>query len=312
MRAVENLTATRASLEALFEEALPLLAQSEQEGWLKQKADLLAATDRLIETNRRLEINRAEIRGKSFDEPKPREVGLGFSSHSREGEIEYAGRDGITGRSEVAFVDRGDRVEIRDWTNREAVLAAMVLAAQKWEAMSISGSESYKAVVVELAAEYGFSISNPELQERLAAERERAALRHDHSQNADEKRSAPSLLARTPAETQIALDEVRSAAESEAERETRQAIEARRLGETTPASGTAEHPYRSAQEARTARDAARSMENYPDRPTQIEPGQSRRIQELAREQRSYLEQARAFNLEEKARRSEEKDKTEER
>jgi hypothetical protein len=286
-----------------------LLAQSEQEGWLKQKADLLAATDRLIETNRRLEANRAEIRGESFDDPKPREVGLGFSSQSRDGQVEYGRRDDATGRYAVAFVDRGDRVEIRDWINREAVLAAMMLAAEKWGSMSISGSENYKALAVELAVEYGFSISNPELQERLVVERDRAAQRQNHRQTADESRPSPSLFARTPAETQIALDEVRHATEREAERETRQAVEARHLGETTPASGTAEHPYRSGQEARTARDAARSMEDNPDRPAPIEPGESQRIRELSREQRSYLDQARAFNKEEAARsQGEHKDK----
>jgi hypothetical protein len=312
MRTVENLTATRASLEALFDEALPLLAQSEQEGWLKQKADLLTATDRLIETNHRLEANRAEIRGGSFDEPKPREVGLGFSSQLRESQVEYGRRDDAIGRYAVAFVDRGDRVEIRDWINREAVLAAMMLAADKWKSMSVSGSESYKAVAVELAVGYGFSISNPELQERLVVERDRAVQRQDHSQTAGEKRSSPAPLSRTPAETQIALDEVRHATEREAERETRQAVEARHLGETTPASGTAEHPYRSTQEARTARDVARSMENNPDRPAPIEAGESQRIRELSREQWLYLDQARAFNKEEAARsRGEDKDKLDE-
>lgn len=127
---------------------------------------------------------------------------------------------------------------------------------------------------------------------------------------ADEKRSP---LTRTPAETQIALDEIRHATEREAERETRQAIEARHLGEITPASGTAEHPYLSAKEARIARETARSMEKYPDRPAPVEPGQSQKIQELAQEQRSYLEQARIFNRVEEARnRQEERDESEER
>ncbi len=312
MRTVESLTATRASLEALFNEALPLLPEADQTGWVKQKTDMLASTDRLIETNRRLEANRADIRGETFDEPKPRDVGLGFSSELRDGEVRYIRRDAATDRHEVAFVDRGDRVDVRDWTNREIVLAALTLAAQKWETVSVNGAESYRAIVVELAVEHGFSIGNPELQDRLATEQQRIAERRERGEISTEGRAPSSPPVRTPGETQIALDEVRHATEREAERETRQAIEARHLGETTPASGSAEHPYRSAQEARTARDAARSMENNPDRPTPTEPGQSQRIQELAREQKSYLEQARAFNEEETARsRREDKDKSDE-
>ena len=52
------------------------------------------------------------------------------------------------------------------------------------------------------------------------------------------------------------------------------------------------------------------MENNPNRPTPVKPGQSKAIQNLAREQKSYLEQARAFNEEEQARQRTE-DKTEE-
>ena len=42
------------------------------------------------------------------------------------------------------------------------------------------------------------------------------------------------------------------------------------------------------------------MEDNPDLPAPIEPGESQRIRELSREQRSYLDQARAFNKEEAA------------
>jgi Large polyvalent protein-associated domain 7 len=144
MRTVKNLTTTRASLEALFNEALPLLPQADQTGWAKQKTDMLAATERLSETNRRLEANRADIRGDTFDEPKPRDVGLGFSSELRDGEVRYIRRDAAPDRHEVAFVVRGDRVDIGDWTNRGIVLAALTLAAQKWETINVNGSESYK------------------------------------------------------------------------------------------------------------------------------------------------------------------------
>ena len=52
------------------------------------------------------------------------------------------------------------------------------------------------------------------------------------------------------------------------------------------------------------------MENNLGHPTSTEPGQSEKVQELAREQRSYLEQARLHNEEEVAR-SRRDDKTRE-
>ncbi len=309
MRTVETLTTTRALLEALFNEAAPLLTEVDQQGWTKQKSDMLAATDRLIETNRRIEANRAEIRGEGYDAPKPGDVGPGFTSESKDGEVQYARTD-ATGRRELAFIDRGDRVEIRDWTDREIVLGAMTLAAQKWGAIEVNGAESFKTSAVELAAEHGFALANPDLRDRLAAGHSQAVERREPAETPPAESASAQPRSRTPEEAQIALDQVRHATEREATRETRQAIEARRLDETTPASGTAEHPYRSAEEARTARDAARSMENNPDRPTPAEPGQSQKIQELAREQKSYLAQARAYNEEEAAKgQREDKDKS---
>jgi Large polyvalent protein-associated domain 7/Relaxase/Mobilisation nuclease domain len=312
MRTVETLTAARASLEALFNEALPLLVEGDQQGWVKQKTDMLAATDRLIEINRRVDVDRAEIRGAGYDAPQPRDVGTAFTSELMDGEVRYS-RSGATGRREIAFVDKGDRIEIRDWTSREIVLAAMTIAAQKWGAIEVDGAEGYKTSVVDLAAEYGLTIANPELQDIFRAAQSSLVARGANGKTSIEGGAAASPLLRTLAETQVALDQVQHATEREAARETRQAIEARRLAETTPASGTAEHPYRSAQEARSARDAARAIENNPDRPTPTEPGQSQKIQELTREQRTYLEQARTFNEEEvvaRARRDE-KDKPDE-
>ena len=61
MRTAENLTATRTSLEALFNEALPHLPEADREGWSRQKTDMLAAADKLIATNRRIEASRPNI-----------------------------------------------------------------------------------------------------------------------------------------------------------------------------------------------------------------------------------------------------------
>ena len=76
MRTAENLTATRISLEALFNEALPHLPEEDRAGWSRQKADVLAAADELIATSRRIEANRPNIRGETFDH-------LGFEASGR-------------------------------------------------------------------------------------------------------------------------------------------------------------------------------------------------------------------------------------
>jgi hypothetical protein len=47
------------------------------------------------------------------------------------------------------------------------------LAAQKWSSFQISGNDDYKALCVNLAAEHGFKISNPELQVNIESERQR-------------------------------------------------------------------------------------------------------------------------------------------
>ena len=333
MRTAETLTATRISLEALFNEALPHLPEADRAGWLQQKTDMLAVTDNLIATNRRIEADRPNIQGETFDAPEARDVGSTFSPELKGGEVHYSRRNAATGKFEVAFVDRGSQIDVHDWTNRESVLAAMRLSSQKWDAMTVNGSESYKATVVELAVEHGFAISNTDLQGKILLEQQRVAQPREadtpagqgHARSANEAQSAPGPktenhvssqsppLAATPGETQIALDQIRRQTEREATLETQQATEARRLGETTPASGTAEHPYRSGQEAQTARDAARAMENNPGQPAPTEPGQSEKVQELTREQKSYLEQARIHNEEEAAgRRREDKTREEER
>lgn len=73
----------------------------------------------------------------------------------------------------TAFIDSGKRVYVNDWQNRDTVLAALQLSAQKWGRFQITGSDTFKAQCVELAAEYGFKIINPDLQESIGQERQR-------------------------------------------------------------------------------------------------------------------------------------------
>lgn len=72
-----------------------------------------------------------------------------------------------------AFTDRGKTIDIHDTRHRESVLAALQLSAQKWGTMTVTGNEQFLRTCVELAAERGFKLANPDLQEAIAVERER-------------------------------------------------------------------------------------------------------------------------------------------
>jgi hypothetical protein len=70
-----------------------------------------------------------------------------------------------------SFIDYGRRIELQDVPGDDAVLAALQLAAAKWGRVHVSGPADFQAQVIRLAAEHGFAVTNPELQERLATER---------------------------------------------------------------------------------------------------------------------------------------------
>ena len=86
-----------------------------------------------------------------------------------------AGRSTTTSRDHGvrSFTDHGKTIDIYDSRNRESVLAALQLSAQKWGTISVHGNREFMRTCVELAAEHGFKIANPELQEAIAAERQR-------------------------------------------------------------------------------------------------------------------------------------------
>ena len=154
--------------------------------------------------------------------------------------VRYAHRDDAGNAGKLAFVDTGSKVEVHDWKDREAVLAAMQVSAQKWGSLTITGTDTYKAMVVGLAAEHGFAISNPELQDKLRQEQERVAGERNHRAGFSEGRveqqrellpadqptseqPAPEAAKplRTEGERVIALETIRAKTEGEAERELR-------------------------------------------------------------------------------------------
>ena len=111
----------------------------------------------------------ATIEGPKFDPPAPRDI-RAFSAVVDGGRVHYH----LNGsRGTPAFTDRGKTIDIHDSGRRESVLAALQLSAQKWGTITVRGGEQFKRTCVELAAEHGFKITNADLQQAIAAERER-------------------------------------------------------------------------------------------------------------------------------------------
>jgi hypothetical protein len=83
----------------------------------------------------------------------------------------------------------------------------MQVSAEKWGSLTVTGTDKYKAMVVELAVEHGFRISNPELQDKIAIEttrvnRERAA--RAGFTNGEPEKPEQSVQAPVPAEGNVA------------------------------------------------------------------------------------------------------------
>ena len=75
-------------------------------------------------------------------------------------------------RGDVAFVDHGTRITLHARDDREAAtLAAMQLASAKWGRFRVRGSEDFKRRSARLAAEHGFELVNPELQDLVKEHR---------------------------------------------------------------------------------------------------------------------------------------------
>nr|WP_234914411.1 LPD7 domain-containing protein [Rhizobium rhizogenes]QCL09131.1 relaxase/Mobilization nuclease domain protein [Rhizobium rhizogenes]QCL09514.1 relaxase/Mobilization nuclease domain protein [Rhizobium rhizogenes] len=128
----------------------------------------------MLKAQETIEKRRGTVEGESFVQPVKHEFSQ-FAAEERGEVVRYVHRKANGSIGAVAFTDHGDKVEIARWKDREAVLAAMQVASQKWDSLTINGTDSYKAIAVELAAEHGFKITNPELQDKLVAASERIA-----------------------------------------------------------------------------------------------------------------------------------------
>ena len=136
------------------------------------------------------------IEGPTFERPAPQDI-RAFAPVVEGWHVHYRR---VGERGSPAFTDRGKEIDIYDSNRRESVLAALQLSAQKWGAFTVRGNERFQRMCVELAAEHGFNIANPELQQAIAAERERIRSPGRERPTARERRPAEIVATRTPAD----------------------------------------------------------------------------------------------------------------
>ena len=110
----------------------------------------------------------AMIEGATFEQPVARDI-RAFSAVLDGRRVHYH----LAGSRRASFTDHGKTIDIYDSRTRESVLAALQLSAQKWGTISVHGNREFMRTCVELAAEHGFKIANPELQEAIAAKGQR-------------------------------------------------------------------------------------------------------------------------------------------
>lgn len=315
MRTGETMEAARRNMADAMDRLSGYLPEGAvKDDLMRRSRDILARAEGATKEQERLDRNPGQIEGDRFVEPEPRNVGALFTNEKKGPEIHYKRHDRETGAFQtLAFIDTGKQLDIRDWSNGESVNAALKLASQKWETLNVSGSDEYKETVARLAAENGYKITNPELQDRILElraklEARRASITEGKERaeakeadtpvkpaplpEAEHQRPADSpVLNTTPAERAIELNSIRERVDVEAQRETRQAARASEAHERNAAAGSEGAPYRAPEEARAAREAERAVDNSPAREIPADPVQSEAIQALRFEQRRVLDQA---------------------
>jgi hypothetical protein len=112
------------------------------------------------------------IEGDRSEPPTPRDI-RAYVPEIIGQQVHYTRKENIGLGASASFVDKGKSIDIHDWHNRDSTLAALQLSAQKWGSFQVTGNNEYKVMCVKLAAEHGFKISNPELQESIQQERQR-------------------------------------------------------------------------------------------------------------------------------------------
>ena len=112
------------------------------------------------------------IEGDRDEPPTPRDI-RAYQPEIHGKQVHYTRKEDAGAGRGVSFVDKGKSIDIHDWRDRDTTLAALQLSAQKWGSFTVTGNDEYKAMCAKLAAEHGFKITNPELQESIQQERQR-------------------------------------------------------------------------------------------------------------------------------------------
>ncbi|PPD40705.1 MAG: hypothetical protein CTY15_14530, partial [Methylocystis sp.] len=310
MRTAETMIAARdgmADTISKIDKALPDDAARAQ--FAEQSRRLLDKADEAIAAQTDLEKQKAELQGNRYVKPEPaRDLGPMITFERKGDEIHYHRHDATGALQTLAFVDNGKQLDIRDWSNAASVNAALKVASQKWETLNISGSDAYRETVTRLAAEHGYKITNPEMQDRIRElraefETNRARIAEGQGESDEKQEAAP--MARedkrdepiraegptsTAAERDMRLQDIRGRVDREAARETEQANRAK-AGKEAKAAQTNDQPRdRSQGEAASAREADRSMEDNARRDMPADPRQSEQVQNLRAQQSRVLKQ----------------------
>lgn len=139
------------------------------EAWLRVEMSPKAA-----EQWRRRLSEPDQVHGETYDPPRPRDI-RDFTAYVAPSSTAVMYRRQSAPGGAASFIDHGSRIDIQDSVDRDTVLAALQLSAQKWGRFEVTGSDAFKATCAALAAEHGFQLTNAELQERIAQERQRIA-----------------------------------------------------------------------------------------------------------------------------------------
>jgi hypothetical protein len=307
MRTVETMTEARAGIAEVLAKIQAVLPEDRLPEFTVDSKKLLDLADTAIAAQAKLDSQKADVQGDRYVKPEPAKDLADIITHQRKGdEIHYSRHDATGAYQTVAFIDSGKEIDVRDWNNTASINAALALAAQKWDTLSVNGGDEYKEKAAQLAAEHGYKIANPELQDRIAELRrdrgEPAAARESEAPKHADDRSPSSQVheakpddakaeagpVRTPVEREIALGVVRERIEGEADRESRQAARAEATHERNPVEGSAQTPFRSQEQAEAAGELRRALENDPYLPAPADPRQSEEMAKLSDQQRRLL------------------------
>ena len=179
---------SRSEWQSLLDVAVAHWDRHQWPGFVTNVEKLVRAARTRAETARQAapapeELTRAIplIEGRSESRAAPRDI-RGYEARVDGPRVVYR-RKGAP-RSAPAFVDVGARVHLFDWRSEASTLAALQLSESKWGEFVVTGNDEFKKRCVRLAAQHGFQIINPELQNRIAEERARLQAEEEAAEQA--------------------------------------------------------------------------------------------------------------------------------